>query len=98
MTERDEVKVEQKDIILIEEKQTEGNKKRSGEELKKEDSSQASCSKSPLLPCMDKLREELSCAVSVLKLFTLFMIQLELVRNELDCGFMYLVDLFGDML
>lgn len=50
------IRRKKKEIVAKEERKTEGD------ELKKDDSA-VSCSNS-VFPCMDKLREELSCAVS----------------------------------
>ncbi|KAK2661566.1 hypothetical protein Ddye_000140 [Dipteronia dyeriana] len=59
--ESEQTKVEVRDVAN-EEKITEEEKKTAGDELKIEDNSGVSCSNSAL-PCIDKLREELSCAI-----------------------------------
>ncbi|KAK0588566.1 hypothetical protein LWI29_002710 [Acer saccharum] len=59
--ESEQSKVEVKNVAN-EEKRAEEEKKTAGDELKIEENSGVSCSNS-VLPCIDKLREELSCAI-----------------------------------
>ncbi|KAL5797111.1 hypothetical protein ACOSQ2_001931 [Xanthoceras sorbifolium] len=59
--ESEQTKVDLKNVPSEEEKRKE-EKKTAGDEVNNEESSGVSCSNS-VLPCMDKLREELSCAI-----------------------------------
>lgn len=87
---------DKKNVQLNEEKETKEEKRVRGDKSAEQNTS-VSCSNS-VLPCMDKLREELSCAVRISAFYLLLLVlTMGFIQFLSNLDHMYLADLFGDL-